>query len=137
MGLVDTGQLSGLIPAVDAASVCRCGHCHAAIDVPVGRRRLRCQSCGQPNAIPSRIYVTCGRCRRWQSLRFGRRSAHNLCVNCGYPLEVGTIELTVLRRKVRLRAARQHHVTRRERILLTVLMYALVLLFFLLWFTRW
>jgi DNA-directed RNA polymerase subunit RPC12/RpoP len=136
MGLVDTQHPPGVLATPDANAVCRCGHCRAVIDVPDGRRRLRCPSCGSLNAIPRRVHLVCERCNRGQPVRFSQRNRQVLCVNCAHTLHVREIELTPIRRHTLRWSSSRRHVSRRESIVLTVLLYALVLLFFLLWFSR-
>lgn len=137
MGLVDTQRPPELAALPGPKTVCRCGHCRAMIDVPDGRRRVRCSSCKRPNAIPRRVCIPCERCNRSQRVRFSRRSAQLLCVNCGHALHICEIELTPMRPHAQRRASGRGHVSRRESLVFTILLYALVLLFFLLWFSRW
>ena len=136
MGLLDTQPPPQLSPTPGAAAVCRCGHCRAAIDVPEGRRRVRCRDCGWLNAIPARVLITCRRCNRGQHLRFSQRNGRQLCANCGHTLDIREIELTPLRPHTGRRASSHRRGGRRESIVFTLLLYGLVLLFFLLWFSR-
>jgi len=82
------------------------------------------------------VYAICERCGRGQRVRFSLRNSRCLCVNCVHTLHIREVELTPLRRQ-RLRQARGgRHVSRRESVVFAILLYALVLLFFLAWFSR-
>ncbi len=106
------------------------------IDVPDGRRRVHCPTCGWVNVVPRRVYVVCERCNRSQRVRFRLGEAPRLCVNCAYTLYLHEVRLTPLKRRAVRHISGRKHVSRRESVVLTILLYALVLLFFLLWLIR-
>jgi ribosomal protein S27E len=135
MGLLSTQTPPKLAALPETHPVCRCGHCRAVIDVSGARRRVRCPTCGRSNTTPVRVRVACKRCHRSQRVRFGRRGSSVLCANCGYPLYIGEIELVAVAHRVRQVGRSHRHVSQRERAVFVILLYALVLLFFLLWLT--
>ena len=106
------------------------------LEVSDRQRRVRCSSCGWLNAVPIRTHVVCERCHHTQSVRFRDRNSQPLCVNCGYTLHIREIELRGLCRRVHRKPRHRTHSSRRDSVVLTILVYALVLIFFLLWFIR-
>lgn len=111
----------------------RCGHCRTVMEVPAGQRQVCCPECGWLNAVPRWVPVVCERCGVRQRARVSRRNAPPLCASCGYSFRLREIELSPRRRRV---VDAQRHVSRHDRAVLTLLIYALTLALFLWWLTR-
>jgi hypothetical protein len=102
------------------------------IDVPAGRRRVRCPECGRSNAIPARVYAVCKRCDTKQRIRFSKRNDQQLCVNCSLSYHLREVELTVQQRHAHVHGSRARS-SRRDSAACTILLYAAALCMVLLW----
>jgi hypothetical protein len=134
MGAVQAPDIPELVDVPYPETVCRCGHCRAVIDVARRQRRVRCRNCGWLNTVPTRLHVVCERCSHNQQVRFQHLDCEPLCANCGHALWIREIELAAVRRRLRRGRRRRGRRSGRDSVLLTILVYALLLWFFLLWF---
>ena len=137
MGLVDLQSRVELQSPPRRGAICRCGHCYTLVDVTDEHRRVRCPGCGRLNSVPKRISATCERCASTQSVRFSLRNQGILCANCGNTMHLHTVELVPRHKRAHRPRSGEKHVSRHDSVVFTIMLYAVVLLFFLYWLSRY
>ncbi len=107
------------------------------VDVTDEQRRVRCLGCGRANSIPKRVTATCERCKSTQHVRFSLRNQGILCANCGNVMNMHTVELVPQHKRTHRPRHGDKHVSRHDSVVFTIMLYAVVLLFFLYWLSRY